>query len=88
MNEESSLLYDAAQLIESLGSTVCPACGGPKNRGHTFCSRDYFTLTKQGRTALYQRVGDGYEEAFSAALKKLGVDRPFWPGDDAAEEAA
>lgn len=59
-------------LVASLASKTCPACGGAKNPRHTFCSRDYYVLPPDLRTRLYNRVGDGYAEAVSAALVRLG----------------
>lgn len=59
-------------LCVSLASTTCPACGGPKQRAHTFCSRDYYVLPKAKRNALYNPLGSGYAEAVVAAMGLLG----------------
>lgn len=60
-------------LVASLGSTdCCPACGGPKQRKHTFCRADYFKLPKSMRDALYNPLGHGYREAVFAAIERLG----------------
>jgi hypothetical protein len=60
-------------LVKSLQSVVCPACGGKKKRGHTFCGRDYFRLTHDMREALYNRLGHGYAEAVADAMEHLGA---------------
>lgn len=62
---------DSTELIKSLMSEVCPACDKAKQKRKTFCNKCYFKLPKDQRTALYNRVGDGYEEAFADALKTL-----------------
>lgn len=62
---------DDADLIRSLSSLRCPACGGPKERAHTLCGRDYFRLPGQARRDLYRRVGEGYREAVLAAFGLL-----------------
>jgi hypothetical protein len=60
-------------LVTSLRGTVCPACGGPKNPNQTMCRREYFRLPQTMRKAIYNRIGDGYEDALVEALNYLGV---------------
>lgn len=72
-------LPDTRTLVRSLGSTLCPGCGKPKNSGHTFCARDYFSLTPTTKRNLYRTVGDGYEAAVSEALAELGITLAYWP---------
>ncbi|HEX8342369.1 MAG TPA: hypothetical protein VF624_15810 [Tepidisphaeraceae bacterium] len=60
-------------LVTSLHSCVCPACGGPKRQRHTFCGRDYFRLPEAMRLQLYHRVGSRYEQLVGAAMDKLGA---------------
>lgn len=69
---------DAHTLIESLRSDLCPACGNPKKPAQTLCKGCYFKLPAKLRSGLYDRVGDGYEEAFAAAMTKLGVTAPLF----------
>lgn len=59
------------ELIESLAGEDCPGCLGRKGRRKSFCSRCYFKLPKPIRTALYNPVGNGYEDAHAAAMKHL-----------------
>lgn len=61
-------------LVRSLRSTVCPACGGPKQPRQTFCRQDYFALSKHRRQSLYDPLGSGYAEAVVAAMGLLGRD--------------
>src|SRR4051812_40059723 len=56
-------------LVHSLASKVCPACGGKKSVVHTFCRVDYYRLSRDEQNALYNRVGHGYREAVLAALQ-------------------
>jgi hypothetical protein len=59
-------------LIASLGSTCCPACGRAKKRAMSFCSNCYYSLSSTLRKRLYARIGSGYEGAFASALEVLG----------------
>jgi tRNA(Ile2) C34 agmatinyltransferase TiaS len=68
------------QLIESLNSTLCPACAGRKKSAQTFCGGCYYDLPNHIRSALYRRIGNGYEQAVNAALVKLDADE-FCTGD-------
>jgi hypothetical protein len=67
---------NARALVASLQSTTCLACGKRKNRAQTFCYSDYRTLPAAMKTALYNRVGEGYEPAVKEALAFLGVTEP------------
>lgn len=42
-------------------------CGRKKKTRQSFCSKCYFSLPRQLQAALYQRVGEGYEEAHAQA---------------------
>lgn len=57
-------------LVKELVGAVC-RCGAPKNGAHTFCGKCYFALPLNRRQALYQSIGEGYEEAYAAALAVL-----------------
>jgi hypothetical protein len=58
-------------LVRELAGPVC-RCGRPKSARRTFCSRCYYRLPPQLRSALYRRIGEGYEEAYAAAVAALG----------------
>ena len=66
----------AKQLIDSLNSFVCPGCGGGKLQRKSFCITCYNQLTPAEQNALYRRIGDGYEQAFAAALRKIKAGAP------------
>jgi hypothetical protein len=65
---------NARDLIRELSGTIC-RCGEPKTRGRTFCRACYFSLPSGQAKALYHleqlRVGEGYEEAYAAAVRML-----------------
>lgn len=57
--------------VESLMSRVCPACNGSKQMRRSVCMTCWSKLKKDTRNNLYQLIGNGYEEAFDAALEEL-----------------
>lgn len=59
------------EILESLGSTVCGACGGVKREKMSHCTSCYYALPQFMRKALYKRFGEGYEEAYEDSLKYL-----------------
>jgi len=77
-------LPDARTLVRSLRDTDCPACGGEKRANNSLCRRCYFGISHATRTALYDRVGAGYETAIAGAFRELGVTTPRWPMSPAA----
>jgi hypothetical protein len=50
-------------------ATKCSACGGYKVKMNAFCRRCYYRLPAPMRQALWQRFGEGFEEAFEAAKR-------------------
>ena len=58
------------QLIEELAGEVC-RCGKRKAGKMTFCAGCYRRLPHPMQMALYRRVGQGYEEAYAAAVEFL-----------------
>ena len=66
---------DNKGLIDSLRSTVCPACGGPKHAKMSLCGRQYRQLPPAMRNALYRRIGNGYREAFIEAMSFFDIDQ-------------
>lgn len=60
------------ELVTSLSSDVCPACGATKVAGQTLCRREYRKLARDEQLALYDRLGNGYREAVLAAMATLG----------------
>ena len=55
------------QIWDDFNSEVCSACGGRKRKLNSFCRNCYHMLPARMKHALYQRFGEGYEEAFKAA---------------------
>jgi hypothetical protein len=71
---------DDRALLESLASTVCPACAGKKKRRETFCSRDYYQLPREDRRALYGTVASGrYRPAVLSAMKTFNLTEFHMP---------
>jgi len=56
--------------LTQLMSDEC-ACGSPKRPRHSFCYRCYRSLPRHMQHDLYQYIGDGYEEAYEAAVEWL-----------------
>jgi len=46
-------------------------CGRKKKSGYSFCFRCYKSLPRHMQQDLYCVVGDGYEEAYDAAVEWL-----------------
>ncbi len=56
----------AALLVSELNGREC-RCGHPKKARQTFCRDCYYRLPRAMRQALYDLVGNGYEEAYEQA---------------------
>lgn len=61
---------DPIILVHELAGTRC-RCGKTKRGGETFCRSCYYRLPPPYRRALYALLGDGYEEAYAAAVGVL-----------------
>lgn len=70
---------DQRDLIRSLKGTVCPSCGSRKKNHQTLCIGCYRLLPGSLKSSLYDRIGEGYEEAFAKAMDHLSVSQPRWP---------
>jgi hypothetical protein len=66
-------MIDIADLMRELAGTTC-RCGRPKRRRETFCRDCYYRLGPPQRRALYALVGEGYEEAYEAAVASLSSE--------------
>jgi hypothetical protein len=64
-------LPDSRALIASLSSDFCPICQGHKQPNQTMCRRDYHRLPAAIKRALYDRIGEGYEQAVERAMLAL-----------------
>lgn len=58
------------QMLNDLKGVKC-YCGARKAKMQTFCRQHYSSLPPQMRSVLYQRFGEGYEEAYTKALAWL-----------------
>jgi hypothetical protein len=59
-----------AELVRELLGQTCQ-CGKKKQPRNTFCRSCYYALSPQLRRDLYNRIGEGYEEAYDAAIRVL-----------------
>jgi hypothetical protein len=57
-------------LVAELKAPIC-RCGNKKANVKTFCTDCYWKLPPLMRMALYQRIGEGYEEARAKAVAYL-----------------
>jgi uncharacterized paraquat-inducible protein A len=64
------------EILRSLQSTKCEACGSSKKAMKSHCSRCYFKLPKRLQRNLYLGFGVGYEEAFEISLTFLALTLP------------
>jgi hypothetical protein len=62
-----------AEAINTLNARVC-ACGAPKVRRTAFCGACYAALPVTAQTALWRKIGRGFEEAYEAAVARLRAD--------------
>lgn len=67
------------QLLASLGSQICPACGSGKRVRQTLCYPCFRAISPGTKRHLYLPLGSGYEEAVFVAFRELGVTEPTWP---------
>ena len=67
------------QLLRSLQSTICPACGETKITHQSLCKGDYYALPKPMQRALYLRIDHGYAEALADALNYHDLSTLYWP---------
>lgn len=58
------------EIFNSFISTVCQ-CGKPKKSRMSHCRACYHALPPEAKKALYQRFGQGYEEAYRKSLEIL-----------------
>lgn len=61
---------ERSELIQELAGKVC-RCDRPKRPRMTFCRGCYFALPASMRQDLYKRFGEGYEDAYEAAVAYL-----------------
>jgi len=62
------LTKDQQWYLSQLSGEEC-FCDRPKKRGYAFCYSCYMKLPKNMQKDLYQKIGAGYEEAYTAAIR-------------------
>ena len=63
------------ELLDELRGKTC-RCGRAKRPMQSFCWQCYSALSLPTQNALYRRFGNGYEEAYAAAVAELRGDDP------------
>jgi hypothetical protein len=66
-------------ILEDFLGEVCGHCGGTKRSKMSHCGKCYWRLPKPMRKALYNRFGEGYEQAFAESNKWLAEKYPRPP---------
>jgi hypothetical protein len=66
---------ERAQAWTEFMATECCICHGAKPAKNGFCRGCYYSLPKAMKQALWQRFGEGYEEAHAAARQWLQEKR-------------
>lgn len=61
----------AAEALEILGSSVCRACGAPKDARFAFCRECYYALPAELRRNLWKPLWKGFDEAYAEAARFL-----------------
>jgi len=69
-SDQTTADNDRMFYVDVLDSNGC-ACGDTKKPGKAFCRRCYKELPYRMQEALYNRIGQGFEEAYEAAVKWL-----------------
>jgi len=59
------------EMVDELRGTKC-ICGKPKKSKRTFCFACYHSLPASLQKDLYNRIGEGYEQAYDASVAYLG----------------
>ena len=69
----SQVERDRIWYIKEFKSNEC-VCGGTKRPGSSFCYTCFKALPSTYQHALYQKMGDGYEEAYEDAVAWLKAE--------------
>jgi len=64
-----------SQLVAELVGRVC-SCGNIKGSGKSFCYSCWKHIPRSIQSRLYKRIGDGYEEAYTAARSSIKEAQP------------
>lgn len=72
------MTQETARIVAELRGERC-RCGSPKEARRTFCLKCYCQLPPVMKRSLYKLLGEGYLEAYAAAvgylddMKELGI---------------
>ena len=66
--------FRLSEMVASLRSGICPACGRGKIVKQSVCRACYIALPSCVRARLYKGIGKGYEQAFGDAMASLKVE--------------
>lgn len=67
----NGMTEETLRIEVELGCQKC-RCGLSKDKGVTFCRHCYFSLPATYQRALHRKLGEGYTEAYAAAVRYLG----------------
>lgn len=70
MKAQISDLKEGNFYLKELAGNEC-ACMKEKKPGHSFCWSCYRSLDYGMQQELYRKIGQGYEQAYEAAYKRL-----------------
>lgn len=79
--EDQARLRIVRLMVTELAGFKC-RCGLPKKDAQSFCRRCFYMLPAENRSALYRRVGAGYEVAYTRSVRYLAavgrMEVPAW----------
>lgn len=59
---------ESNEIFAVFSGTKCAGCGGTKSRMNAFCKWCYRELPQKLKSALWQRFGSGFEQAYMGCL--------------------
>jgi hypothetical protein len=59
---------ESSEIFALFAGKVCPACEGSKQTFNAFCKYCYRELPKALQACLWQKFGQGFEQAFQACM--------------------
>lgn len=71
------ILKTPDSILKKFLGTECESCGLPKPKGTAFCKKCYYSLPHSMRSALWYRMGEGFEEGYTVAIGWLHGEGRF-----------
>lgn len=59
---------ESSDIFAAFAGKTCAGCQGPKRPYNGFCTKCYQQLPPKLKSALWQRFGSGFEQAYMACL--------------------